>query len=101
MNQKLNLKDTLNYQQNAIVSKQLIKKNNGNVTLFAFDKNESLSEHTSAFEALIIINEGKLNVNIGGADYLLEGGEMILLPPNIPHSLYAKEKSKMILVMIK
>lgn len=93
--------DMISVQENSIVSRQIIKKPNGNVTLFAFDKDESLTEHTSPYEALVFVLEGKLVVTIGGQPHELGGGELILLPPNIPHGLVAKEKTKMILTMIK
>lgn len=92
--------DMISVQENSIVSRQIIKKPNGNVTLFAFDKDESLTEHTSPYEALVFVLEGKLVVTIGGQPHELGGGELILLPPNIPHGLVAKEKTKMILTMI-
>lgn len=93
--------DDINYQPNSIVSKQIIKKPNGNVTLFAFDKGESLSEHTSPFDALVYMVDGKMEIKIGGKPFEVTGGEYILLPANIPHGLIAVEKSKMLLTMIK
>jgi len=93
--------DLIDYQDNAIVSKQIIKKPNGNVTLFTFDKGESLAEHTSPYEALVQILEGKMVVTIGGQSYTLVEGDFILLPPNISHGLVAEGKTKMLLTMIK
>lgn len=93
--------DDINYQPNSIVSKQIIKKPNGNVTLFAFDKGESLSEHTSPFDALVYMVDGKMEIKIGGKPFEVTGGEYIFLPANIPHGLIAVEKSKMLLTMIK
>ncbi|MGB9664389.1 MAG: cupin domain-containing protein [Ignavibacteria bacterium] len=98
---KQKLTESIEYQDNSIVSKQIIKKPNGNVTLFAFDKGESLAEHTSPYEALVQILEGKMVVTIGGQPYILEEGDFILLPSDISHSLFAEEKSKMLLIMIK
>ncbi len=98
---KEKLVEMIQVQDNSIVSRQIIKKQNGNITLFAFDKDESLTEHTSPYEALIYVLEGIMVVTIGGQPQEVGGGEIILLPPNIPHSLYAKEKSKMLLTMIK
>lgn len=98
---KEKLVEMIQVQDSSIVSRQIIKKQNGNVTLFAFDKDESLSEHTSPYEALVHILEGKMVVTIGGHPEEIGEGEIILLPPNIPHSLVAKEKTKMILTMIK
>ncbi|MFN4112242.1 MAG: cupin domain-containing protein [Ignavibacteria bacterium] len=100
-NKKEKLIDMIQFQNNSIVSRQIIKKQCGNVTLFAFDKDESLTEHSSPYEALVQIIAGKMVVTIGGQPQEVGEGEVILLPPNIPHGLYAKEKTKMILTMIK
>ncbi|MCL6493676.1 MAG: cupin domain-containing protein [Ignavibacterium sp.] len=94
------LVSSIDYQTNSIVSKQIIKKPNGNLTLFAFDKDESLTEHTSPYEALVQIVEGRMTITIGGQPYDVEEGEIILLPPNISHGLIALEKTKMLLTMI-
>lgn len=98
---KEKLVGSIDYQTKSIVSKQIIKKPNGNVTLFAFDKDESLTEHTSPYEALVQIVEGRMTITIGGQPLNVEEGEIILLPPNIPHGLVALEKTKMLLTMIK
>ena len=98
---KEKLVSSIDYQTKSIVSKQIIKKPNGNVTLFAFDKDESLTEHTSPYEALVQIVEGRMTITIGGQPYDVEEGEIILLPPNIPHGLVALEKTKMLLTIIK
>jgi quercetin dioxygenase-like cupin family protein len=98
---KQKLVEAIEYQDNSIVSKQIIKKPNGNVTLFAFDKGESLAEHTSPYEALVLILEGKMVVTVGGQQNNLAEGDFILLPPNISHGLVAEEKTKMLLTMIK
>ncbi|MDA3943638.1 MAG: cupin domain-containing protein [Bacteroidetes bacterium] len=86
---------------NAIVSKQIIKNEKGNITLFAFDQNEGLSEHTAPFDALVMIIEGEAMVSIGGENYHLAAGESIIMPANVPHALKAEKAFKMILVMIK
>lgn len=85
----------------AVVSKTIIKKPAGNVTLFAFDKNEGLSEHSAPFDALINIVEGSAVVTIGGEPYTLNAGESIIMPANIPHAVKAVEAFKMLLIMIK
>ncbi len=95
------LSEEVQFQDSGIVSKQLIKKSNGNITLFAFDKDESLTEHTSSFDALAYILEGEMEFKIGGKPYVVKGGEYINLPANISHGLSAKEKTKMLLMMIK
>ncbi len=98
---KEKITNALTIQDKSIVSRQIIKKPNGNVTLFAFDKDESLTEHTSPYEALVQIVKGKMTITIGGNPFQVEEGEFILLPPNIPHGLVALEKTIMLLTMIK
>jgi quercetin dioxygenase-like cupin family protein len=98
---KIVLKDEINYQDGSVVSKQITKKPNGNITLFAFDKDESLTEHTSPYEAVAYIVDGEMEIKVGGVPYNVKAGEIIILPPNIPHGLVALQKSKMLLTMIK
>lgn len=99
---KVNKIDNLiDYQNDAVVSKTLIKKDKGTVTVFAFDKNQGLSEHTAPFDAMVQIIEGKADILLDGKSNVLYGGEMIIMPANVPHTLIAIEKFKMILVMIK
>ena len=93
--------DAVNYQNGSIVSKQIIKKPNGNITLFAFDKDESLTEHTSPFEAVVYIIDGEMEIKVGGTPYNVKAGEIIVMPANISHGLKATLKSKMLLTMIK
>lgn len=95
------LKDTINFQDGSIVSKQIIKKPNGNITLFAFDKDETLTEHTSPYEAFVFVVEGEMEIKIGGNPFNVKAGEIIVMPPNVPHALKAAQKSKMLLTMIK
>jgi len=96
-----NLSDFVKYQENAIVSSEIIKKDTGTVTMFAFDKGQGLSEHTAPFDALVNIIDGQAEVRITGKPFILKEGEMIIMPANRPHSLKAVEKFKMLLVMIK
>jgi quercetin dioxygenase-like cupin family protein len=98
---KVKLENEISYQDGTIVSKQIIKKPNGNITLFAFDKDESLTEHTSPFEAVVYIVDGEMEIKIGGNPHTVEAGEIIVLPANIPHGIIAVKKSKMLLTMIK
>ncbi|WP_407930651.1 cupin domain-containing protein [Ignavibacterium album] len=98
---KEKLSEAIQIQDKSIVSRQIIKKPNGNITLFAFDKNESLTEHTSPFEALVQIVKGRMTITIGGNPFQVEEGEIILLPPDIPHGLVALESTIMLLTMIK
>jgi quercetin dioxygenase-like cupin family protein len=95
------LTDEINYQDGSVVSKQVIKKQNGNITLFAFDKGESLTEHTSPYEAIVYMVEGEMEITVGGNPYTVKTGEIIIMPPSIPHALIAKQKAKMLLTMIK
>ncbi len=97
----LDLSDLIAYQPGSVVSRQLIKKSAGNVTLFAFDKGEGLSEHTAPFDALVYILDGSAEVIISGQSYKLKAGEMIIMPANQPHALKATEKFKMMLVMTR
>lgn len=91
----------IDYQTGSVVSKTIIKKPTGTVTLFAFDKGEGLSEHTAPFDAMVHIIDGEAEVIIAGKVNLVKKGEMIIMPANQPHALKAKEKFKMMLVMIK
>ena len=95
------LVDAINYQNGSIVSKQILKKPNGNITLFAFDKDESLTEHTSPYEAIVYMVDGEMEIKIGGNPHNVTEGEIIVMPPNVPHGLKAAVKSKMLLTMIK
>lgn len=95
------LLEAIEYQNGSIVSKQILKKPNGNITLFAFDKGESLTEHTSPFEAVVYMVDGEMEIMIGGNPYNVKAGEIIVMPPNVPHGLKATVKSKMLLIMIK
>ena len=96
-----NLSDLVKYQENAVVSSEIIKKDAGTVTVFAFDKDQGLSEHTAPFDALVNIIDGRAEVSISGKRFTVKEGEMIIMPANKPHSLKAVEKFKMLLVMIK
>lgn len=95
------LDNSISYQDNSIVSKQIIKKANGNIALFAFDINESLTEHTSPYEAVVFMVDGEMEITIGGKPFQVKAGEIIVMPPNVPHALKAAVKSKMLLTMIK
>ncbi len=96
-----NLDEMLDYQEGSVVSRTLINKEEGTVTLFSFDKGEGLSEHTTQFDALVYIFDGKAKITISKKDYILEKGQMIIMPANEPHALKALEKYKMMLIMIK
>jgi len=96
-----NLSDLVRYQENAVVSSEVIKKDTGTITVFAFDKGQGLSEHTAPFDALVNIIDGQAEVTISGKLFTVKKGEMIIMPANKPHSMKAVEKFKMFLVMIK
>ena len=99
--EKIMLREAVSYQDGSIVSRHILKKPNGNITLFAFDKEQSLTEHTSPFEAVVNIVEGEMEIKIGGEPHTVKEGEIIVLPPNVPHGLIAQQKTKMLLTMIK
>lgn len=96
-----NLKQMLQYQEKAVVSRMLVKNPAGNVTLFAFDGNEGLSEHTAPFDALVIGVEGRAGISVGGVSYTLGEGDSLLLPANVPHAVNPTGGFKMLLIMIR
>ena len=91
----------VNYQDGSVVSRTLIDKNAGTVTLFAFAAGQGLSEHTAPFDALVQVIEGEAEILISGKPYCVQGGEMILMPAGQPHALKALKRFKMILTMIR
>ncbi len=93
--------DLLEYQEGSIVSRTLIDKKVGTVTLFAFDEGQGLSEHTAPFDALVHVLDGEAEITISGTPLTLNAGEMVIMPANHPHALKAVEKFKMLLIMIK
>lgn len=93
--------ESVEYSSGSVVSKTIVKKPAGNITLFAFDEGEGLAEHSSPHEALVQLLDGKAEIIIGGTPNLVQTGQSIILPANIPHSLKAIEKFKMMLTMIK
>jgi quercetin dioxygenase-like cupin family protein len=97
----LDLESLLDYQEGAVVSRMLLNKKIGTVTLFSFDKGEGLSEHTTPFDALVYVLEGKVEIIISKKPYILEKGQMITMPANDPHALNALERFKMMLIMVK
>ncbi len=93
--------ESIEYADGSVVSKTIVKKPAGNISLFAFDKGEGLAEHSSPHEALVQLLDGKAEIIIGTTSYNLQAGQSIILPADIPHSLKANEKFKMMLTMIK
>ncbi|HMU94489.1 MAG TPA: cupin domain-containing protein [Anaerolineales bacterium] len=99
--QILTLAEMASYQDAAVVSRQITKADAGNVTLFAFDKDQGLSEHTAPFDALVHILEGEALVTISGKPFELKAGDAIIMPANEPHALQAIQRFKMLLTMIR
>lgn len=97
----LSLKDAVAYQDASVVSRTLIDKQNGTVTLFAFDEGQGLSEHTAPFDALVIAVDGEGEVTVSGVTSHLREGEMIILHAGKPHAVKAVMRFKMLLVMIR
>lgn len=95
------LTDLLQYQDGSIVSRVLLKNKGGNVTLFAFDHDEGLSEHTAPFDALVVVLDGEASIQIGSDHFTVHAGETITLPANRPHALKAVSSFKMLLIMIR
>jgi len=101
LTQALDLDNMLNYQEGSIVSRTLLKKDTGTVTLFSFDQGEGLSEHTAPFDAIVYIFDGEAEITISKDNHILTKGQMILMPANKPHALKALKKFKMMLIMVK
>jgi quercetin dioxygenase-like cupin family protein len=95
------LKDSITYNEGAVVSKVITRNKNGNITLFAFDKGQFLSEHTAPFDAVVQLIEGNAKIRIDGIENLVHEGQIIVMPAKIPHAVEASEKFKMLLTMIK
>jgi quercetin dioxygenase-like cupin family protein len=93
--------DLVDYQNGSVVSRTIVKKDTGTVTLFAFAKGEGLSEHTAPYDALVHILDGEAEITVSGSTFRLHAGEMLVLPANAPHSLSAVEPFKMVLTMIR
>ena len=97
----IDIEKSVEYASDSIVSKTVLKKENGNITLFSFDKGQQLSEHTAPFDAMVVVIDGKGDVILNKKRNSLKKGEMIIMPANIPHAVEATEKFKMMLIMIK
>jgi quercetin dioxygenase-like cupin family protein len=97
----LHLAELVTYQDGSVVSRQITKADAGNVTLFAFDKDQELSEHTAPFDPLAHILDGSAEIKISGKTFQLETGDAIIMPANEPHALRANSRFKMLLTMIR
>jgi quercetin dioxygenase-like cupin family protein len=96
-----NLADLVDYQDGSIVSRALVKDKAGTVTAFAFAAGEGLSEHTTPYDALVSVVDGRAEIVIGGAAHTVASGQIIRLPANVPHAVQAEVPFKMLLVMIR
>jgi quercetin dioxygenase-like cupin family protein len=99
--QVLHMADLASYQEGSVVSRQITKEEAGNITLFAFDEGQELSEHTAPYDALVHVLDGEVEVKISGQPFQLKAGDAIIMPANDPHALKATTKFKMLLTMIR
>lgn len=99
--EKILLAEKIEYQENSIISRKLIHKETGSITLYAFDEDEVLSEHTTPFETLAYILKGAVEITVQEETFKLKEGEIIILPENVPHKLKALKKLKMVMISIK
>ena len=97
----VNIDGLISYQEDAVVSKTLLNKKSGTITLFAFDKGQGLSEHTAPYDATVQIVDGEAQITISGKAQTVKRGDMLIMPANEPHSLLAVERFKMVLIMIR
>ena len=97
----LNLEEMVEYSSGGVISKQVLKNQSGNITLFSFDKGQGLTEHTAPFDAIVQVLDGEAQITIGGNPNIVRKGESIIMPANVSHALQAVEQFKMLLTMIK
>lgn len=97
----IEVKTLIDYQDGSVVSREIIRKDTGTVTIFAFDKGEGLSEHTAPFDAMVQVVDGTAEIIIAGTSNIVNTGEMIIMPADVPHALNAVERFKMVLTMIR
>ena len=96
-----NLAESIDYSADSIVSKTLLDKPPGTITLFAFDAGQKLSEHTTQYDAVVQVLDGSARLTIGGKNVLVSSGQAVIMPANVPHAVTAEEKFKMLLTMIR
>jgi len=101
MQKNINLIDHIQYAEGAVVSKTLVDKKPGTLTLFAFDAGQGLSEHSAPFDAIVQVLDGEVEINIGGDKVAASAGQLVIMPANVPHSLRAVSRFKMLLTMIR
>lgn len=99
--QAIKVADMIDYQEGSVVSREIISKKTGTVTLFAFDKGQGLSEHTAPFDAMVYCLDGEVEVTISSNPNRLKEGEMVIMPAHQPHALKALRRFKMLLIMIR
>jgi quercetin dioxygenase-like cupin family protein len=97
----IDLASLVDYASGSVVSRTLVDKDAGTVTLFAFDEGESLSEHTTPYDALVQVLDGRVTLTIGGEDIAAEAGQVVLMPADVPHAVRASQRFKMLLTMIR
>ena len=97
----MKISNLIDYQDDSVVSREIIRKETGTVTLFAFDRGQGLSEHTAPFDAMIHVLEGTAEVIIAGERHLVKTGQSILMPANVPHAVHAPQAFKMLLFMLR
>jgi quercetin dioxygenase-like cupin family protein len=95
------LKEHVTYAIGSVVSKTLLKKDTGNITLFSFDKGQGLSEHASPYDAVVHVLDGEAEITIGGKMQTVKAGQMLIMPANVSHALLAQVQFKMLLIMIR
>jgi quercetin dioxygenase-like cupin family protein len=95
------LKQLIEYSKDSVVSKTIVDKEAGTITLFSFDKGQTLSEHSAPFDAVVEVIDGKALITIGGIENQVSSGQIIIMPANMPHSVKAQEQFKMLLIMIR
>ncbi len=93
--------DRIAYAEGSVVSKTIVDKGIGNITLFSFDAGQGLSEHTSPFDAVVVVVDGCAAITVGGTKHEVPSGSMLIMPAHIPHALHAQERFKMMLIMIR
>jgi quercetin dioxygenase-like cupin family protein len=101
MGEEQGLLELIDYSKDSVVSKTILDKSVGTITLFAFDKGQKLSEHTTPYDAVVQVLDGVCQLTIDGQPKQVAAGEIIIMPGNVPHSVTAREKFKMLLIMIR
>jgi len=99
--QSANLAELIDYAEDSVVSKTILDKKAGTITLFAFGKGQKLSEHTAPYDAVVQVIDGEALLTIGGGEKQVAAGQIIIMPADVPHSVVAEEKFKMLLTMIR